>query len=226
MKKETGKLLIIAIVMTAVFVLFTVLLKMVDVAPVGPLLSKVGFATVNAGVAAVLGYHHALYVIATVFGIFCLLIAAGFALMGAAQLVNTKDIRRVNHRILAVGALYVCVALVYLFFEFVVINYRPVVINDKLSPSYPSSHTMIALCITVSAAMVLKGVLKNRRLAMIIGWACIGLGVLTVLFRFLSGAHWLTDIVGGLLASAMLLCWFAWLLAVLRKGLGHSASRG
>ncbi len=217
MKKDSRTFLIAAVILSAVFVLFTILLKLVDVQPAGPLLTEVGFGTVNAAFAGAVGYHPAFYKIASVFGILCLLIAACFALMGAAQLIQTKDIRKVNYRILAVGGLYVCVILIYVFFELVVVNYRPVVIDEKLSPSYPSSHTMIALCITVSAAMVLRGVLKNRRLAQILGWVSIGIGVLTVLFRLLSGAHWLTDIVGGLLVSAALLAWFAWVLLMLRQ---------
>lgn len=217
MTKDSRTSLIAAAALSAVFVLFTVLLKLVDVQPVGPQLSKVGFASVNAAFAGAVGYHPAFYTIASVFGILCLVIAACFAFIGAAQLIRTKDIRRVNYRILLLGCLYVCVVLVYLFFELVVVNYRPVMIGDKLSPSYPSSHTMIALCITVSAAIVLRGLLKNRKLARLLGWVSIGIGVLTVLFRLLSGVHWLTDIVGGLLISAALLAWFSWGILLVRE---------
>ena len=216
MTDKSRKLLIAAAALTALFVLLTVLLKVVDVQAVGPQQSKIGFATLNAAFATTIGYNSTFYYIATVLGIFCLLIAACFALMGVAQLVATKDIRRVNYRILAVGGLYVLVVLCYIFFELVVINYRPVAINDKLAPSYPSSHTLLALTITISAAMILKGVLKKRRLAELLGWVCVGLGVLTVLCRLLSGVHWLTDIIGGMLLSAALLTWFAFALQLIR----------
>ncbi len=37
------------------------------------------------------------------------------------------------------GAFYMVVALVYLFFELVIINYRPVILDAGLEASYPSS---------------------------------------------------------------------------------------
>ncbi len=217
MTRESKKYLITAAALTVLFVLFTVLVKLVDVQAVGPQQSEVGLATMNAAMATTIGYNAVFYYIATVLGIFCILIAVCFALMGAAQLFATRDIRRVNYRILAVGGLYVAVVLLYVLFEFVVINYRPVAINDKLSPSYPSTHTLLALTITISAAMILKGVLKNRRLAELLGWVCVGLGVLTVLCRLLSGVHWLTDVIGGMLLSAALLVWFAFALEMLKE---------
>ena len=217
MTEKSKRLMIAAIGLTVLFVLLTILLKVVDVQPAGPQQSEIGFAGLNVAFATTIGYSKTFYYAAAILGILCLLIAAGFALMGLMQLIATKDLRQVNYRILAVGGLYVAVVLCYLFFELVVINYRPVAINDKLAPSYPSSHTLLALTITISAAMVLKGVLKNRRLAEILGWICVGLGVLTVLFRLLSGMHWLTDIVGGMLLSAALLTWFAFALELLHE---------
>lgn len=216
MTRESRKYLIAAAGLSVLFLLLTILLKVVDVQAAGPQQSEIGFASMNVAFATSIGYSKAFYYIASVLGVLCILIAVCFALMGVAQLVATRDIRRVNYRILAIGGLYVCVVLFYLLFEFVVINYRPVVINDKLSASYPSTHTLLALTITVSASMVLKGVLRNRRLASILGWVCIGLGVLTVIFRMLSGVHWLTDIIGGMLLSAALLCWFAFALEMIR----------
>ena len=40
---------------------------------------------------------------------------------------------------------------------------------------------------------------------------------LTVLTRLLSGFHWLTDIIGGMLIAAALLGWFSVLTAALKK---------
>lgn len=217
MTEKSKKYLITAAGLTVLFILFTVLLKVVDVQAAGPQQSKIGFADMNVAFATTIGYNSVFYTIASVLGVLCLLIAACFALMGLMQLIATKSLRQVNYRILALGGLYVAAVLLYLLFEVVVINYRPVAINDKLAPSYPSTHTFLSLTITLSAAMVMKGVLKNRRLAEILGWICVGLGVLTTICRTLSGVHWLTDIAGGMLLSAALLTWFAFALEMLHE---------
>ena len=43
---------------------------------------------------------------------------------------------------------------VYILFEKVVINYRPILIDNELEASFPSSHTMLAICTSVSSLLV------------------------------------------------------------------------
>ena len=213
------KALYTAVGLTLLFITFTLLLKLVDVQPVGPQLSEVGFATINAAFAKAIGYNSVFYYLAKALGIVCFVIVGCFALMGAVQLLHTRNIKKVNYRIIAVGALYICVLIFYVFFNIVAVNYRPVLIDGALEPSYPSTHTLIALCVTISAAMVVKGILKNRRLADILTIVLLATGFLTMLFRLFSGVHWLTDIVGGLLLSLMLIGWFKYSLFALRRAL-------
>ena len=104
------------------------------------------------------------------------------------------------------GIFYLVVLGTYLLFEELAINYRPVLINGVLEASYPSSTTLLVLCIMPTAALQLKVRLKN---AVLKRCAVVGITVFTVLMvvlRLFSGVHWLTDIVGGVLLSGGLVC--------------------
>ena len=109
--------------------------------------------------------------------------------------------------LLRLAALYVAVAVVYILFEKVIINYRPVIMEGDFQPeaSFPSSHTMLACTIYLSASMILDRYVKNPRLSVPLRALCVALAVITVLGRFASGVHWFTDILGGILLSTALL---------------------
>ena len=102
-----------------------------------------------------------------------------------------------DRSILVLGGFYIVVMAMYLLFEEVVINYRPVLIDSNLESSYPSSTTMLALCVLPTAMMQLKSRIRHiavRRAVLVT------LGALTafmVVGRLISGVHWLTDIIGG-----------------------------
>ena len=115
-----------------------------------------------------------------------------------------------DRSILTLGGFYMLVLAAYLFFEVFIVNYRPVLIDGVLEASYPSSTTVLVLCVMTTAAMQLSGRMKHGagRRAALAGMAAFA--ALMVLLRFLSGVHWLTDIVGGVLLSGGLVCLYAW----------------
>ena len=97
----------------------------------------------------------------------------------------------------------------YIFFEMVVINYRPTLIEGYLEASYPSSTTMLVMCVMPTAAMQLNMRIKNtvlRRCAII---AIVAFTAFMVIGRLISGVHWITDIIGGALVSAGLVIMYA-----------------
>ena len=181
MKEEKKKIqnnFIVAAGLLALFILYTVAIMFVDVQPIGPQGSSVGFAEVNQYFHTLFGVNMLLYSITDWLSIAVLFIMFGFAMVGLVQLIKRKSLFRVDSSILVLGGFYVLVFLAYLFFEFFVVNYRPVLIEGVLEASYPSSTTLLMMCIMPTAIMLIG--------------------------RVLSGVHWFTDIVGGILLSATL----------------------
>ena len=193
----------------AVFVLWTVLVSVVDVRAIGPNGSSVGFATLNGYVHNLTGVNMRLYSITDWLGLVPIGVALGFAVLGLVQWVGRKSLFKVDRSILALGGFYIIVLAMYIFFEIVVINYRPVLIDGYLEASYPSSTTMLVMCVMPTAMMQLHARIKSdvfRRCVLI---SIAAFTAFMVIGRLASGVHWLTDIIGGALVSAGLVITYA-----------------
>ena len=195
------KYLCISISSLLAFVLWTLLLCFVDVRAIGPDGSSVGFAALNGFVHEKIGVNMYLYNITDWLGLVPIGVALCFAILGLIQLIKRKSLLRVDRSILALGVFYIIVVAVYLFFEIVVINYRPVLIAGCLEASYPSSTTMLVTCVMPSAAMQAKERIKNKALRQGVIIVIIAFIAFMVVGRLLSGVHWITDIIGGALFS-------------------------
>ena len=108
---------------------------------------------------------------------------------------------KVDYSLFVLGGFYLVVIAAYLFFEKVVVNYRPVLIEGILEVSYPSSTTLLVMCVMPTARMQFNDRIKNERLRR---WTVIVITafiVFMVIGRLLAGVHWVTDIIGGALLS-------------------------
>ena len=188
--------------MLVLFVVWTVLVKMVDVEPIGPNGSSVGFATLNGFVHELLGVHMALYDITDWLSIIPLLFIFAFAVLGVVQLVKRKSIFKVDNSILILGGFYAVVMAVFVMFEFLAVNYRPVLINGVLEASYPSSTTLLVMCVLPTTVMQLKSRIKNQMCGNAVAVFLYIFTVFMVTARLISGVHWFTDIIGGAVFSA------------------------
>ncbi|GAA0244808.1 hypothetical protein GCM10008922_02350 [Faecalicatena contorta] len=206
MQKKLKKYLIITGGLFLIFILFTVMVKTVDVQPVGPDRSKVGLASVNQCVFKFFGVNLLWYEITDWLGVFAIVFALGFAVLGLFQLIKRKSIQKVDCRILLLGVFYVMVIAVYLFFEVVVVNDRPIILSESLEASFPSSHVMFVNCIMATAMLQFHYYLRERKAWL---WMSDIVSVLiitaTVIGRLISGVHWFTDIVAGILLSSVLI---------------------
>jgi len=186
----------------SIFGLWTVLIQHVDVQAIGPGSSLVGLAGINGRFHRFTGVHMLLYSITDWLGIVPVVFAAGFGLLGLRQWITRKCMCKVDRDILLLGLYYIAVMAVYVLFERYPVNYRPVLIDDHLETSYPSSTTLLVLCVMPTAAMQLGFRIINKVFRR---FACGAISVFTVfmvLGRLISGVHWLSDIIGAVLFSA------------------------
>ena len=201
MKKENSRNLCIATGLMAAFVIWTAVVCRVDVQTVGPEGAQVGLAVLNRFVHGLTGVHMSLYAITDWLGLVPLCIMVGFALLGLVQWIRRKQIRKVDRSILILGGFYLAVLAVYAFFETMVINFRPVLIGGRLEASYPSSTTVLVMCVMPTAVMQLRERIGNRVLRQCAGLAMTVFAVFMVVGRLISGVHWFSDVVGGALLS-------------------------
>ena len=204
--------LYIALGLLAAFALWTVAIGLIDVEPIGPQGSTVGFAALNSFVHNLTGTHMTLYAVTDWLGLVPVAFGFGFATLGLVQWVKRKSILKVDGSILILGIFYIVTLGAYLFFELYVVNYRPVLIEGYLEASYPSSTTLLVLCVMPTAMIQLRQRIKRSVLRRCVCVAIAAFIVFMVVGRLISGVHWLTDIIGGILLSAGLVMAYDFLI--------------
>ena len=211
MQKKKKRLFFIGTGFVLAFIVWTALVSVVDVAAIGPRGSEVGFSTVNGAVHRLIGVNMTLYHITDWLGLVPIATALGFAVLGLFQWIKRKSLRRVDGSIIALGVFYLAVISVYILFEYVVINRRPVLIDGFLEASYPSSTTLLVACVMPTAIIQLNSRIKVSWQKRTVISAISVFTAFMIIGRLISGVHWLTDIIGGLLFSigAVLVFWGA-----------------
>lgn len=204
---KNKKNIIIAIVLTIISVVYTMLVKNVDVRKIGPNNSSVGFGALNESFKNLIGSSNAIYKISELLGYVILLLVIIYGCIGLYQLIKRKNILKVDREIIILGCFYVLMMVVYIFFEKCSINYRPILIDGELEASYPSSHTILSLCVGLSSLIVSQKYF-NKKYIKTINIITIVLMSLVLLTRIISGVHWISDIIGGIIISLTLLSYF------------------
>jgi undecaprenyl-diphosphatase len=207
MKKEKRFYTSVCILVS--FLLWTTALRFVDVQAIGPCESSVGFASVNRLVHNLTGVHMSLYTVTDWLGLVPIAFGLGFALLGFVQWIKRKKLTRVDGNLFVLGGFYIVVTAIYIFFEIFVVNYRPVLINGYLEASYPSSTTMLVMCVMPTSIMQFNSRIKNRITKSCINTIISAFTVFMVVARLISGVHWFTDIIGGILLSAGLVIMYS-----------------
>ena len=211
------KKLYVAGYMLVAFALWTTAICFVDVRAIGPQGSTVGFATINRFFHNLTGVHMTLYTVTDWLGLVPIAFAMGFALLGLVQWIKRKDFLKVDYSILVLGGFYIVVMAAYILFELFAVNYRPVLIEGVLEGSYPSSTTLLVMCVMPAAMMQLNARIKYKgfRQCVLIGIAVFI--AFMVIGRLVSGVHWVTDIIGGVLLSAGLVTMYGFVSSMERK---------
>ena len=202
MKTKGMKNLISGIVFIILFAIWTMLIQIIDMQPIGANGTNIGFATINSWFHSLTGVNMTLYTITDWLGLVPIFICMFFGLVGLVQLVKRKNLLKVDFDIIILGVYYVIVILCYLIFEMHPINYRPILINGFMEASYPSSTTLLVLCVMPTLVFQANQRLKSITLKSFITIFAVTFSVLMVVGRLISGVHWLTDIIGSCLLSA------------------------
>lgn len=205
---KTKKYFIITIALWVVFMLFTVLVQLVDVQAIGPQNSTVGFAGINRWMQNTLGSHPFLYDLTEWLGIVAAVVAIGIAGWAMAQAICRKSVKKIDQSLLYLLVCYLIMGVFYILFEETIVNYRPILEEGVLEASYPSSHTMLVFFIMGTALVQWNEKIVARGLKFagnILGIAVIAA---TVIGRLLSGVHWFTDILGGVLLASALVAFY------------------
>ena len=219
MKNKSKKNFIITGALFLLFIIFTILVIKVDVQPIGPEQSTVGLASLNQFMRNRLGTNLLWYDITDWLGVIAILFALGFGLLGFCQFIKRKSLLKVDYPILLLGIFYILVVTLYLLFEFVIVNYRPIILETNLEASYPSSHAMIVTCIMSTAILQFhRSFPKHKAVPVVLDSISILLIAITVIGRLISGVHWFTDIIAGvILSSALVMLYYSAVSAVAQK---------
>lgn len=200
--KGKNKALYLSIFLIVTFVVWTILVKYVNVEPIGPNGSSVGFSFINGFVKELIGTNMILYTITDWLGLIPFATVIGFAILGLVQWIKRKSLLKVDSSLFVLGAFYIVVFIAYIFFENVIINCRPVLINGYLEVSYPSSTTMLAMTVMPTAMIQLIKRISSKKIKWILKYIILLFIVFMVVGRMVSGVHWISDIIGGALLSS------------------------
>ena len=206
MKEKEKRFWFLGSVFIVAFAIWTVLVQKVDVQPLGVNGTNIGFATINCWFHKLTGVHMGIYHITDWLGLVPIFVCMIFGCIGFGQLIKRRSLLKVDCDIILLGIYYIIVVFSYLFFEMVPINYRPILIEGFLEASYPSSTTLLVLCVMPTLTERVNRRLENATVKRIINVLAICFSTFMVLGRLLSGVHWITDIVGSIMLSAGLFC--------------------
>lgn len=206
MKQNGKRVMIMGALLIAAFAMWTALLFWIDVQPVGQHGTNVGFATLNRWFHELTGVHMTIYTITDWLGLVPVFVCMVFGMIGFVQLIQRRSFLKVDLDILFLGIYYILVIFGYLIFEMIPINFRPILIEGRMEASYPSSTTLLVLSVMPTLIEQIDRRVKRVAIQRVIGISVICFTSFMVIGRLISGVHWLTDIVGGVLLSMGLFC--------------------
>lgn len=196
---------VIGILLLILFIGLTIAVATFDVQPIGVEGTSVGFASLNKSFHELTGEHLSLYDLTDKLSLIPAFVLAAFALIGLVQLIRRKSLLKVDSDILVLGVFYIIVLAAYLLFEKLELNYRPLLIEGQKEASYPSSTTLLVVSVVATAMLQFNTRIEKTALRTIVLILSGIFGAAMIICRLISGVHWLTDIIGGLILGAALI---------------------
>ena len=207
-------LLITRALLFVLFIVILILVKAVDEKTIGDSQSLVGLGSINESVFNKLGKNENLSKVTDVIFGLSFGVVAFMACLGLYRLVKEK---KLDLTLVILGAFYVLLAVTYLVFEIIHINYAPLLKNGEPKDSFPSSHVFISVFILLSAIIVTNINIKKPVIRYTLIGIAVLLSVLMVVFRLLSGWHWFSDILAGEALALFYVLLYTLIIASLEK---------
>ena len=195
--------LLSSLILFAIFVVFTVIVKTVDVQYVNEGNYYLGLHSLNfsfGNMAVQFNRAESMKKISDVLLYLSFAYVAALAVVGVVQLIKYKSLAKVDkHLFVLLGAYVVCV-IIYFAFEVMKVNYSPDV-TEGIKASYPSSHVFIGCTFyLVNSYAALKMLKSDKKWAEILIYASTSLiCFMIVVTRSLALKHWISDIIASLL---------------------------
>ena len=216
MKKLGLRPLVLGVSLIIAFILWTFLVKTIDV-KLSPITSTpIGFATLNLWFHNLTGVYMTLYTITDWLGLVPICVCLIFGGIGLSQWIKRKCLFHVDYDIIILGGYYIVIVACYLLFEYITINYRPIFINGYLESSYPSSTTLLVFSVMPALSFyvnhhICRPLTKN----LMRGLTNLFIAFM-ILARLISGVHWLTDIIGSVLLCGGLFFMYKGIILLLK----------
>lgn len=202
------KYFIASAVLLLIFIVFTILVKTVDVRYYFNN-TYVGFYSINSKFGEFVtnfGKYESMSKMSDIILYLSFAYILGLFIFALIELIKNKSFKKLNTNYYLVLGGYVLTVIFYFVFEVVKVNYSPVSPIDNLKPSYPSSHVLLGcmfyLLNTFTAMKLLK---PEKEWIKPLVFAATGVICLLLIFtRALSSKHWLTDIIASIILVSSL----------------------
>lgn len=218
-KKRIDIYLLLGIILIGCFLIWTLIVKFIDVKPLGQEGTNIGLYTFNYAFFNYIGVNDTAGKISDILFYPTLATTLIFGVMGLIQLIKRKSFLKVDKQLYILLIGYASATLIYILFELIIVNYRPILIEGELEPSYPSSHTMASIFFLLAGSYTLRYYLKDKKtlysnITTIVTYILLAV---IVILRFVSGLHWCSDIIGGLILAIGLYFLFVYFFNLVSK---------
>ncbi len=240
MKMKAKKYIAAGALFLLLFAVWTLLIRTVDVRlvgindtntgstawEIGQTSAEIGLSSLNTAFHALTGEHLGLYDLTDLLSFVPFVICAGFGVLGLVQWIKRKSVLKVDPDLILLGVYYVVVILFFFAFDRFAINYRPILIEGKMEPSYPSSTTLLVAAVIPTLIFQTNRRLRDRRAKALICVFSIAFAAFMIVGRTVCGVHWLTDIIGSCLLVASLFLLYAGFVALADGKKGRPSDTG
>lgn len=122
-------------------------------------------------------------------------VLAVFAILGLAELINRKSIKKVDRELLAFPVPLALMTIVYFVFDKIwILNTRP---NGSGESSFPSTHAMVTATIFFCTMFALPKYVKSKPLRIFLDIIMLILIAVVAVGRVLANQHWPMDTACG-----------------------------